>query len=291
MARKAPKSRRFLIESGLLQDIPRTKARYQKFLQYHWKLYSELAFQRAQVQDALKASLRTQARPKVFERWQRAVKYRYSLDPLSTEGSRRSIGGRFNIGEIDPARFSVFGALYLASDRQTAEDELFARDKQGRPLNAEELALTRRSSMTIVSLSGSLESVIDLHAPRALAGFAEIIKNFTFSPEVLAEARQLQLRSPRLVLKPEELAESFRSSYWRFLPMQCDVPAVSQVFGQIVADAGIEGILYPSSLTKAPCLAVFPQNFANTASFIQIDDPAPPACRRKRIDASNGGGE
>lgn len=63
--------------------------------------------------DALKSSLREVAAPFEFSAWQRAVKYRYSLAPLSTKGSLVDPGGRFNIGAIDPSRFPLFPALLL----------------------------------------------------------------------------------------------------------------------------------------------------------------------------------
>lgn len=49
-------------------------------------------------------------------------------------------------------------------------------------------------------------------------------------------------------------------------------------------DAGIEGIIYPSSLTGEPCMTVYPQNFANSSSFLQIDDSLPDPGVRSRID-------
>ena len=69
--------------------------------------------------------------------------------------------------------------------------------------------------------------------------------------------------------------------------MQWDVPSNSQIFGRLVYDAGIEGILYPSALTGKDCLAVFPRNFANTSSFIVLDDPPPIEKVPTRIDATN----
>ena len=52
-------------------------------------------------------------------------------------------------------------------------------------------------------------------------------------------------------------------------------------------DAGIEGILYTSLLTDKPCIVVYPQNFANASSFVEIDDPVPADTVQKRIDASS----
>ncbi|MDE2313913.1 MAG: hypothetical protein KGL04_07050 [Elusimicrobia bacterium] len=48
----------------------------------------------------------------------------------------------------------------------------------------------------------------------------------------------------------------------------CRVPISSQLFGQLAADAGIEGIVYPSKFSGKDCLAVFPQNFENESYVV-----------------------
>jgi hypothetical protein len=45
--------------------------------------------------------------PFKIERWQKAVKYKHALTPLSVRGSLIEPGGRFNIGGTD-TRFSSF---------------------------------------------------------------------------------------------------------------------------------------------------------------------------------------
>ena len=68
--------------------------------------------------------------------------------------------------------------------------------------------------------------------------------------------------------------------------MLFDVPTTSQIFGQLVVEAGIEGILYSSKFTNKNCLAVFPQNFDETSgSFIQLDDETPAGVTIPRLDA------
>jgi hypothetical protein len=169
----------FLLEQGQIAGIPRSKELYQKVLRYHSEYYSELQFQRASIYEPLKASLAERAKSFEFSRWQRAVKYRYSLHPLSAKGSLRVPGGRFNVGEIDTARFPVFPGLYLACDKVTALAELFGqRDAEGQPLTPEELALTKSASVTVVSVSGKLESVLDIGDQDNLAGFVNLIKGF-----------------------------------------------------------------------------------------------------------------
>lgn len=275
-----------LLEYGLVQDIPKTKARYEQLLKFHWDYYSELAFQRSQIYDSLKSSLRERAAQFQFTAWQRAVKYRYSLDPLGTRGSLMNPGGRFNIGKIDATRFPIFPALYLASDRGTALAELLGRNNQNSQLTPEELALTKPGSVTAVSVSGELESILDVRDPDNLADFMHLVKDFDLSSALIERARKLGILQLGLVRTPQKLVEELLHPNWRFLPIQLDIPSNSQIFGRIAMDAGMEGILYTSVLTGKPCLVVYPQNFANTSSFVQIDDEAPNEAVRKRIDAS-----
>jgi len=68
-----------------------------------------------------------------------------------------------------------------------------------------------------------------------------------------------------------------------------DVPAACQIFGSIVADAAIEGILYNSGLTQKRCLAIFLQNFHNSSSYVELDDSAPSSDVPRRVDSSNFG--
>ena len=279
--------RRFILDYGRIDDIPKSKALYRQLLKYHWEYYSEVAFQRAQIYDALKSAIRERATSQFrFEKWQRAVKYRYSLEPLGTKGSLIDPGGRFNIGTIDPSRFAVFPALYMGYDKDTVLDELFARDKKGDLLTPEELALSRTASVTIVSVSGILESVFDLRDQGNLADIVDLVKNFHLSPALINEAKRLGQSPPKLVHSLGQVMKTLLDPNWRFFPMQWDVPANPQIFGQMVMDAGLDGIVYPSVLTGKTCLAVYPQNFTSSASFVEIDDPVPADIVRKRIDAT-----
>lgn len=60
---------------------------------------------------------------------------------------------------------------------------------------------------------------------------------------------------------------------WRNSPAQIDVPANSQILGQLAHESGIEAILYPSKMSSTKkCLAIFPENFSNSDSFVKIQD-------------------
>jgi hypothetical protein len=53
-----------------------------------------------------------------------------------------------------------------------------------------------------------------------------------------------------------------------------------------VSDAGMEGIVYTSVLTRKPCLVIYPQNFANSSSFVELDDALPDTTVQRRIDST-----
>jgi hypothetical protein len=196
-------------------------------------------------------------------------------------------GGRFNIGAIDTARYPVFPALYLASDKGTALAELLGRGQRESPFTPEELALTKPDSITAVSVSGKLESVLDSREGKNLTGFVNLIKNFRLSTPLTAKARRLSLSALlRLIGTVSLMIEELQVPNWRVMPTWFDIPSSSQIFGRIVMDAGVEGIVYNSVLTEKPCLVVYPQNFPGSSAFVELDDPTPAKSVRTRIDAT-----
>lgn len=275
-----------VLESGRISDILKSKAYYEQLVEFHWQYYSELAFQRNQIREQLKSALRNRACPAEFARWQRVVKYKYSLTPFSTKGSLVDPGGRFNVGEIDRTRYPMFPALYVASDKGTALAEVLGREESIGPLTPQELALTKPDSITVVSVSSKLESVLDVRDRNNLAGFVNLIRGFRLSKSLTEKARKLRFPL-RLVKSAEELRTILEQRDWGNWPMSYDVPAACQIFGGLVMNAGIEGILYNSSITQKQCLAIFPQNFLNSSSFVQLDDATPNAEVQTRIDSSN----
>jgi len=101
---------------------------------------------------------------------------------LNTTGSKADPGGRFNIGAIDSARFPIFPALYLASDKRTAMAELLGRDESGSTgLTPADLALTKETSITILAVSGKLESVLDVRDPKNLVPFVNLVRDFSLT--------------------------------------------------------------------------------------------------------------
>jgi RES domain-containing protein len=226
-----------------------------------------------------------------FEGWSRIVDYRYGLEPLSVAGSLGGEGGRFNIGaDLSPGTFTPFPALYIAEDYETAFRERFAGPSALKPgaLSTQELALRSPDSFTQVRLRGVVENVMDAGDLEALKPFVSVLREFPAPHGVRQLARKLSIRSaPWLIRSPITLQRHLLHPNWRSLPQQFDLPANSQIFGRIAAAAGLHGILYPSArqATKR-CLALFPQNWAESGSVIEVVDEAPVGARLIRIDGT-----
>lgn len=246
-----------------------------------------ILLRRRSIREELNSSLRNAGAAFQFSGWQRVVKYKHSLDPLSAKASLFDPGGRFNVGAIDPTRYPMFPALYLAADKGTALAEVIGRDKGVGALTPEQVALTKPASISAVSVTGKLEAVIDIRASGNLFKFVSLIKNFKLSKPLISEARRLGWSPLTLITTVAELKAVLALDNWRNWPTLYDVPAGGQVFGGVAVDAGIEGILYESVLTGRECLAVFPQNFLNSSSYVELDDPAPRDDVRMRIDSGN----
>ena len=274
------------LESGFVADIPSSRAHYDQLRQFHWEYYSALAYQRSKIYESLKGALRDRAKPFEFSKWQRAVKYKYALHPLATNGSLVDPGGRFNIGEIDTTRYPVFPALYIASDKGTALAELLGRTTSGGQLTPEETALTKPDSIAAVSVSGHLEAVLDVRDGSSLDAFVALIKGFRLPRALALEASRLGFPLG-LVKTVPALIQILHMPQWRRWPVLFDAPSVPQIFGRIALDAQVEGILYDSVLTGKPCLAIFHQNFQNSSSYIELDDSAPAELSLRRLDSSN----
>jgi len=276
------------LDTFTIEDVRRWKRGQEEFVRVYWNYYNELAYQRSKKMPEIKAALlEASVEPYDFSEYQRAVRYRWTLDPLSVKGSLSDIGGRFNIGDIDRTKYPLFPALYIARDRATAIQELQQVNPEGAEgLSAEELALTETASITVVSVYGSIEPLIDLYQPERLNRFMDVIKGFKLSDGLIRDAKALGLEvgvSNDLSL----LMRTLLDGEWRRFPMHVDVPSNSQIFGQLSVEAGVAGILYPSKYGEKECLSIYPQNFRNTDSFVQIADKAPVGIKRKRLDANS----
>lgn len=276
------------LDTFSLEDVRRWQQGQDEFKRVYWDWYSQLAYQRSKILPEIKAALVEAAvGPFDFNPYQRAVKYKWSLDPLSVQGSLLDeVGGRFNIGAIDRTKFTPFPALYLGEDKMTALQEMFQVDPQGKDeFTAEELALTSPDSETCVAVFGSLETIIDLSQPDRLKDCVDLIKDFEVSNDLVRAGKKLGINI-NVVLDVPTLMTTLTYPDWRAFPQHVDVPANCQIFGQLASEAGIEGIKYPSKYAGRNCLAVFPQNFRGRDSFVELKDQPPPGVTRTRLDST-----
>ncbi len=259
----------------------------------HRILYFELESLRQRDESRLIDAVRVASSSSfVVDSWSRVVDYRYSLEPLSVDGSLKSIGGRFNIGaELSPGAFTAFPALYLAENYPTAFQERFGSlpGMHSSGLTGEELALRKVDSFTQVRVRGFLENVLDVGDLSALKPIADIIKEFPLPKAVPATVRRLKIsRTPWLIRSPLTLQRQLLHPAWRMLPMQFDLPSNSQIFGRLASAAGVHGILFPSARSpRHQCLALYPQNWAGSTSYVEVADGAPNAARLVRIDGTS----
>lgn len=278
----------YLLENGTLADIQNAKQVTAEHLKCQWNYYSELARQRSAIQDQLRQALIQTSISYELRNWQRAVKYKYGLHPLSTVGSLSFIGGRFNTGLGVNPEVPSFPGLYLAQDKDTALQEHLGQEATGLgfKITPREQALTNPGSETIVCVSGKLDKIFDLTKADNLIPFIELIKKFKLSKELIASANKLNVVIG-IVKTAKALFETLLRPDWREFPSNYDVPSNSQIFGHLVYSSGIEGILYPSKFTKTPCLVIFPRNFVGTDSFVMLDDDVPHPKVPRRLDALN----
>jgi hypothetical protein len=266
-----------ILEQGNISDITKTKKAMDRLDQFSWKQYTELAQQRDKIQDEIKKNLIKSCLTNYeFKNWQRAVKYKYSLHPLSSVGSWNFIGGRFNAGKDVNLSVPFFQGLYLAEDKDTALQEHLGqvKPKDTSKLTAREIALTTPDSESIICISGKIDKVFDLTTSKTLSELVNLFSKFSFSSELIQLSKTLKLPKPEIVDEPKKLLDSLLDRDWRLNPLN-NVPSNSQIFGHLVYAAEIEGILYPSKFTKKLCLVLFPKNFPNTESYIQLNDEVP----------------
>ncbi len=276
----------FLLDAINPHAIKTWIKRHQKITDYTAQHYAFFANRRSQVMEELKRALRDEQKEYVFDKsWSRIVSHQYSNTPLSTTGSVLSIpGGRFNVGKIDVARFPQFPALYLAENTETAylESLGLTRNESIDGLTAKELAAA--GNFSHFQITGRITQVLDLTQKTALANFYELIKDIQLPIYFRQEARVLGINPPLPVNSLDELYETIFSDEWRFAPMQLDIPANSQILGQIARSAGLEAILYTSVKCGHLALCVFPDNFKNSESCIQIVGEVADTVMDKRLD-------
>lgn len=256
---------KFVIDHLSPESIRQNQERIEKLLDFHYSYHFCLENQRFKHADEIQQALvKCAVQDYDFDNFKRCISIKYIKAPLSVVGSTKLSGGRFNIGDVKP-QFQQFPALYLAYDSTTAMCESFQKmpDTSGRfDLDS---SLTNNDSISILNVKGRINSVIDINQPSSLKPFVRVIKNFKI-PDFLNElADSLHIKRPALIKSPSQLVKNILAENWSVMPTQFDIPAASQIFGQLAKNAGIEGILYRSKFTGKNCLAVFPDNLAGSS--------------------------
>ncbi|TAK73417.1 MAG: RES domain-containing protein [Gammaproteobacteria bacterium] len=260
--------------------------RHQKIVDYTAQHHAFFASRRSQVMEKLRRVLRDEQKEYVLDNpWSRIVSQQYSNTPLSTTGSVLSMpGGRFNIGKIDTERFPQFPALYLAEDMQTAylESVGLTQNESINGLTTNELAVA--GNFSHFQITGQVAQILDLTKEETLVNFYELIKDIELPIYFRREAKNLGINPPLPVNSLKQLYDTIFAEDWRFAPMQLDIPANSQILGQIARSAGLEGILYRSVRCRHLSLCLFPDNFKNSESCIEIVGEAADTVIDRRLD-------
>ncbi len=280
----------YLLDIFSQADIRQWKKASNLIEQYHIRLFYHLESLREIHSDALQNALACSGTQHVAQSsWFRLVDFKYSAEFLSPKGSLIK-GGRFNIGkDLNPGKFPVFPALYIAEDYPTAYLEYFGATMNTSigGFNGHELALRDPGSFSAVKLSFKLESLCDLTNLSNLNAFAKVIASFPAPKELQDIAKLIDPSKPMLVSTSKELRGSFLCSNWRNCPTQFEIPSNSQVFGRLFNSFGFNGIIYPSTKGKGKCIVVFTENLIGSDSHIELVDQAPPNLIHTRLDAEN----
>ena len=260
-----------------IPDIRRYKQRHEAILDYYYEYYSYFQNERAKRIEDIKEAILSNTGSFEFSAWHRILDLQFMENPLSARGSvLNDPGGRFNIGNIDQLKFPSFPALYLAENYETAyreKNQILPDEKFDEGLSSDDLSLTDQNSTVDLLLRGHLKSVIDLSDKNSLKDFYNVIKDIKLSKQLEKKSQRLNLATMYHVKSYQELRKSILQDKWRQLPMLTDIPANSQIFGQLVHISQVEGIVYLSRMSASlKCLAVFPKNFVKSDSQIKIQD-------------------
>ena len=212
-----------------------------------------------------------------FKNWVRLVSAKYANNPLSCVGSvKNATGGRFNVGNINKDRFPIFPALYIGNEKRTCIEEIYS---------GMEGFLDNKKSESFVQINGHIHYVLDLTKKSTLSMFVKVIKKISLSKSLKDKTKKLKLETGS-IQNITQLKKTLYDINWRREPNLYDLPASSQIFGQLVKNAGIEAILYQSTKNskKGLCLAIFPENFENSDSYVELDHP-PQYVINKRMDS------
>ena len=233
---------------------------------YLFDEYNYLFSEREKRKPAIIQALNKNTQPFEVKNWFRLVNTLSITHPLNCKGSvDNHPGGRFNIGQIRNGYFASFPALYIGNGKEICIKEVY---------DGMEQFFNTKKGDCFVCINGYIHSVLDLTKKHSLNSFIKIIKQFTLSDALQKRAKKINL-TRNLVYNVTQLKKTMFNRDWRRDPNIHDIPAPSQIFGQLAHQAGIEAILYKStrkSRRGGLCLAVFPKNFKNSNSVLAVEN-------------------
>ncbi len=103
--------------------------------------------------------------------------------------------------------------------------------------------LTDTHPISIFTVSGKLNLVLDVSDSAALEAFTRLIKDFKISRTVQYMDPMLSKKPLYTIRTPEELRKTLLNVNWHKSQAQFDLPGNPQIFGQLAFDAGLEGIV------------------------------------------------
>lgn len=229
------------------------------------------------------------AQPFEFERWARIVEVCWADTPLSSAGSLRGFGGRFNVGiDVEASSIHPFPAFYVASCSETAYREKYqlARGTGSTGgLTPEELALN--VSTATFFMSGRIERVLDVTDPFAIAPVCRVLKKIPLPAKAVRIARRLRISkgAVNMIKTPRGLQRAVMQQNWTTWPSQFGLPSPSQILAELAIAAGYEAIRYRSSKNAdGRCLAIFSANLGSANTFVELADPSAPSVKHRRLD-------
>ena len=255
---------------------PELLSQYKEFFFDEYNYYFN---EREKLKKEIIFALNDKTVPYPIKNWFRLIGTKYAINPLSGKGSiENAIGGRFNIGKIKEGRFPVFPAIYLGKEKKTCIKEVYEGMEQ---------FFSSPEGNVFFRVSGYVNSVLDITKKGSLDKFLKIIKTIRLSQTLKNRANKLRhLENRKSLQNITQLKKQLYNKNWRREPSVFDVPAPSQIFGRLAKDAGIEAVIYKSTKQSRSglCMAVFPENFKNSDSYLVVED-CPKDIINKKMDS------
>lgn len=125
------------------------------------------------------------------------------------------------------------------------------------------------------SVEGKINFAIDVRRAASLKRFVDIIQNFKIDASTDNLAKFASLKPVKTIMLPSDLKKAIHEIDWKASPTQVNLPSNSQVFGKLIYEAGIEGIIYNSAKANGSCMALFPNNFRRSESVVKVTGELP----------------